>query len=273
MLRNLKEIKGCSLHARDGAIGEIKDVFFDDHRWHVRYFVVETGAWLKKRQVLISPIALGTPDWAQQVFPVKLTKEQVRNSPSVDTDKPVSRQYEGTLREYYGWPPYWGTMFAEGGIATPVITPPTAADPSSRGDIEAGPSPRRKGDPFLRSAQDTLNYPIEAIAGAIGHVDDFLFDDGAWRVRYLVVDPRNWLPGRKVVLAPDWIRDVSWEKKCVYVDLSREAIKGSPPYDAATPWNHAYGAELHDHYQRPRYSDWDEDITAGAPPRDGGGKL
>ena len=92
--------------------------FFDDKTWAIRYLVVDTGTWLPDRQVLISPIALGQPDWEGQFFPVKLTTEQVRNSPDIDTDKPVSRQQETRLHTYYDWPVYWS-----GGIPLGLMPP------------------------------------------------------------------------------------------------------------------------------------------------------
>jgi hypothetical protein len=265
MLRNLHQIEGKPLQARDGIIGEVKDVYFDDHHWHVRYLVVETGAWLKKRKVLIAPEAFHGLDWGLQVFPVDLTTAQVRSSPGIDTDQPVSRQHEESLRRYYGWPMYWDPMFGPGELATPIFTPVLRPADAER-DLTDGTAPlRRRDDPHLRSANDTVNYHIETSDGAIGHVHDFLIDEAAWNIRYLIVDTRNWLPGRKVLLAPAWIRNVSWTNRSVVVDLTREAVKGSPPYDAAMPLNSAYAAELHDYYGRPRYSDWDRDIVAGSP--------
>lgn len=264
MIQKTEKIKGRSLQARDGKIGEVTDVYFDDHYWHVRYLVVETGAWLKKRKVLISPEMFRPRDGDAKTIPVDLTMEQVRSSPSIDTDKPISRQQEETLRQYYGWPPYWGGV-AGGGIGIPVIAPIPAGNTSEPGYTD-GDLPLKKGDPYLRSVNDTVGYRIAAVDGEIGHLEDFLSDDEVWRIRYLLIDTRNWLPGKEVIIAPDWIREIRWETKMVYVDLTRDQIKGSPPFDSLSPWNSAYAANLHDYYGRPRYSDWDRDITAGAPP-------
>jgi hypothetical protein len=267
MVRNLKQIEGRSLRARDGVIGEVKDVYFDDHNWHVRYVVVETGAWLHKRKVLVSPEAFSALDWNQQVFPVNLTMDQVRHSPPIEADKPVSSQHEEALRQYYGWPPYWGAVFAEGGIATPIIAPIPAGNTSEPGLTDGdAPLHRPKGDPHLRSANDTRKYHIEALDGPIGHLEDFLVDEDGWRIRYLVIDTRNWWPGKKVLVAPAWTTEMSWERQHVAVDLTRDAIKHSPPYEPSAPWNANYAAELHDYYERPRYSDWEKNISAGAPP-------
>lgn len=262
MFRSIKEIKGHALHARDGDIGKVQDFYFDDRHWHIRYLVVETGAWLDSRRVLVAPAAVGGYDLDRKTFPVALTQDQVRHSPGIDTDKPVSRQQEELLHGYYGWPAYWTPMMGVGDVGMPVMPLPP---PEAQTDGNA-PLGKPKGDPHLRSASHTTGYTIEATDGSIGHVDDFLVDDAGWRIRYLVIDTRNWWPGKKVLVAPGWIRDVSWESHSVYLDISREAVKASPAYEGSSSWTSAYAAQLHDHYSRPRYSDWDKDITAGAPP-------
>ncbi len=108
MLRSTKDLQGYAIHATDGTIGHLKDFYFDDEMWIVRYLVVDTGKCLEGRKVLISPIAIGQPNWEENVLPVTLTKEQVKNSPDIDTDKPVSRQHEIHYFGYYGYPFYWG---------------------------------------------------------------------------------------------------------------------------------------------------------------------
>ena len=108
MLRSMKDLEDYAIRATDGDIGHVKDFYFDDDTWVVRYLVVETGSWLSGRKVLISPIAIGEPDWTARALPVSITKEQVKNSPDLDTDEPVSRQHERQYLEYYGYPYYWG---------------------------------------------------------------------------------------------------------------------------------------------------------------------
>ena len=85
MLRTIKELHEYAIGAVDGVIGHVKDLYLDDKDWVVRYLVVDTGGWLSDKKVLISPMAIGKPNWAQEVLPVSITKEQVRNSPDVDT--------------------------------------------------------------------------------------------------------------------------------------------------------------------------------------------
>jgi hypothetical protein len=106
---------------------------------------------------------------------------------------------------------------------------------------------------MLRSIQELQGYKISVLDGNIGHVEEFIADDSNWFIRYMVVDTKNWLPGRKVLIAPDWIEQVSWNDSKFYVDLPRELIKDSPEYDPAAPVNRQYEARLYDYYGRPKY--------------------
>ena len=108
MLRTINDLEDYAIRATDGDIGHVKDVYFDDETWVVRYLVVDTGTWLSSRKVLLSPIAIGQPNWTDKVLPASITKDQVENSPDINTKKPVSRQQEIRLLEYYGYPYYWG---------------------------------------------------------------------------------------------------------------------------------------------------------------------
>lgn len=265
MLYNAKDLEGYALRARDGDIGKVRNFYFDDQHWHIRYFEVDTGHWLAGRRVLISPETVKWQQWADRVIPVDLTQDQVRNSPGIDPAEPVSRQHELELRHHYGWPPYWGVVFPEAAMSpAPPVAPldaPTQRDarPAEASKRATAAAQEGEGDPHLRSTGEIIGYHIEAADGPIGHVDDFLIDDDAWRIRYVVIDTRNWWPGKKVIVAPGWIREVSWAESKVFVDLARATIKGSPEYDPSTPVTAEYVGRLHDYYERPRYPDWDPD--------------
>lgn len=246
MLRSSKSLTGYKIHAKDGDMGKISEFFFDDESWTIRYLVVDTGTWLAGRKVLLSPLfAMGKPDWKSKTFPVDLTKEQVKNSPDVALDKPVSRQHEIELSKYYGWRPYWSPGVIAGAHPVIPVTPQT--------EQEKGDAAEEKGDPHLRSTREVTGYNIHAADGEIGHVEEFIIDDESWIIRYLVVDTRNWLPGRKVVVSPAWVKKVSWGDEMVDIDLSRESIKDSPEYDPSTPINQQYEMRLYDFYGRPKY--------------------
>lgn len=241
MLRSVKDLRGYALLATDGEIGEVDDFLFHDDDWTIRYLVVDTGKWLPGRKVLITPSALGRPDWETGRFPVQLTRQAVENSPEIDLDRPVSRQREVELHTYYAWTPYWPSV--EMGDVGPAFPPQLP-------DAEA---PR--GDPNLRSAAEVCGYRIHASDGEIGHVEDFIVEEGSWIIRYMVVDTRNWWPGKKVLTSPGWITGITWRERRVSVNLSRETIRNSPEYDPNTPVNLEYEDRLYDYYGRPKY--WD----------------
>jgi hypothetical protein len=242
MLRNLSEIRGYRLDARDGVIGECKDFLFDDMQWIARYMVAHTAKWLPGRKVLISPLSLGTPRWRERQLPVDLTKDEIKNSPPLDENAPVSRQYEMEWLRYYGHPYYWD-QGSPWGIEQYLAAKQKYSEKVA--DIE---DPQKT---HLRSAKEIQGYAIHALDGDIGHVEDFIVDDSLWLVRYLVVDTRNWLPGRNVLVAPVWIDTVDWQRRSVSVLKSRRQIENSPEYHPGQPVNLLYETRLYDYYGRP----------------------
>jgi sporulation protein YlmC with PRC-barrel domain len=249
MQYGVKNLNGYSIGATDGDIGKLDDFYFDDEFWTIRYLVAETGNWLLNRKVLISPFALLKVDLARERLNVTLTKKQVEESPSIDTDKPVSRQHEASYLDYYGYPYYWGGPYLWGSMTYPRLS-----DADQRSIEEAGMKREEENDCHLRSVNKVTGYHIEASDGAIGHVEDFIIDVETWEIRYLVVDTQNWWPGKKVLVAPQWISRVSWNDLKVYVDLSRETIQKGPEYHPDS-LNRKYEETLYDHYKRPKY--WD----------------
>lgn len=246
MLRGLKAMHGFTIHANDGDVGHVEDFYFDDVTWMIRYLVVDTGPWLFGRKVLISPLAIGKPDWDHELLPVDLTKEQVKQSPEVDLEQPVSREKEKELHNYYNWDYYWASLSVPG--TTPIVPPVNYGGAEvGEGDID---------NPNLRSANEVDGYTIAARDGNIGHVSDFLAADDRWLIRYLVVNTGNWLSGRDVLVSPRWIDEISWAEASVHVGMDRDAIEKSPEYDPTEPVKRAYEARLHAHYDRPGY--WKE---------------
>lgn len=256
MLRSLDEIRGYKIHATDGEIGRVDDFYFDDISWTIRYLVVDTGPWLFGRKVLISPVALGQPDWVGRVLPVSLSKEQVENSPDVELDQPVSRQKQEALHQHYGWDTYWLSLQA--GTASGVPPAPAAPAPVSPG---APPDEEEQEgadieDPHLRSSEEVINYRIQALDGEFGRADDFIADDVSWVIRYMVVDTGNWLSSERVLIAPPWVTELEWAGARVHVGMDKESIENSPEYDPSKPINREYEVQLYDYYGRPVY--WDE---------------
>ena len=199
MLNKVKILKGYRLVGLTGEIGKVKEFYFDDQHWTIRYLVADTGTWLADRLVLISPYALRAVSKEEQHIAIGLTQQQIEDSPSVDSDKPVSRQFEESYYKYYGWPMYWGGPYIWGASPYPYMT---GAFTPFIGEPEAQKVPGESAkawDPHLRSTHHVTGYHIQAEDGEIGHVEDFIIDDKTWTIRYLVIDTRNWWPGAKVL--------------------------------------------------------------------------
>jgi sporulation protein YlmC with PRC-barrel domain len=276
MLRHSKDLQDLTVVATDGAIGNVKDLFFDDEAWAIRYLVVDVGSWLFSRKVLISPIAAGKADWSAKALPVSLTREQVKNSPDIDTDMPVTRQHETDFLDYYSYPYYWGGVGLWGIGGRPSMLLPGYAgfgsDTAIRAEADAAQARadtrQRDNNPHLRSCNAVVGYYIEASDGEIGHVQGLLVDEESWAIRYLVVSTSNWWLGHDVLVAPQWIKHVSWAEQTVAIELTRDALKQAPSYDPTLPLAREMEIAVFQHHGRKGY--WADEAPhpeRGAPER------
>lgn len=224
MYRSMNDLKGYVIEAIDGEVRSVDDLLFDDALWAVRYLVANTGEWLPGRQVLIAPEASQRPDYKTRRIPVALTKEQIENSPPIEMDKPINRQWEQKFVPYYGWTTYWLDL---------------------------------DGDPNLRSMSEVKGYTLMALDGELGKVDDLIVDDEEWRIGYMVVDTSSWNPlSKKTMLSLAWINQIDEKTKTVLVDLKQEQVKNAPEYKPSEPVNRELETVLYDYYGKPHY--WDE---------------
>lgn len=254
MLRSFNQIHGYGIHASDGEIGSLADLYFDDQSTLIRYFVVDTGRWLPGKQVLLAPAAIGGIDVERGEVVTGLTRGQVENSPSIENDKPVSRQQEMALHAHYGWQPYWTAPPMAGALAPywgPAAPGASTRPEDARIADEMAAREREHADPHLRSAREVEGYYVAAADGDIGHVEDFLIDDRDWSIQLIAVDTRNWLPGRIVVISPAWLRGIDWKEQRILVDLTRQQIEDSPNYDTTAGADQGYLERLAAHYGRP----------------------
>jgi len=240
VLGRLSGFVGYKMHATDGYLGHVTDFYFDDATWTIRYLVTDIGHWLAGRKVLISRAALGKPDWALRAFPVKLSKDEVRRSPDIVTQEPISRQHEFELHKHYGWAPYWGSGYYTGPMYEMALTM-----------AKYNPPPREPGGaPHLRSTQAVLGYRVHAIDGEVGHMEDYIADDEKWSLRFLVVDTSRDSPGVRVLLSPCCIENLDWFDSEIHINLSRESVRNMPVFDPARPISADYEDNLHEYYER-----------------------
>jgi len=227
MLRSIKQLYGDKLGTSDGEIGHVKDFYFDDQNWAIRYLIVDTGSWLPGRLVLISPHAFGNFHQDGDCLLVNLTRKQIENSPAIETHTPVSRQYEEEYFRYYGWSSYW----VGGGLG--LMNGLDAAPPAHLVPVEqtnGGDYIQNNDDPHLRSTQALSGYHIATREGTIGHVIDFIMDDESWKIHQIVVETGHWLSGKEIVLAPQHVDRISYEKSALFVNVTKEAVHDSPAY-------------------------------------------
>jgi len=219
MLQSIKQLYGNKLAALDGDIGHVKDFYFDDENWVVRYLVADTGSWLTGRLVLLTPHAFGKLDQDEKTLHIKLHKKKIQDSPSIESHKPVSRQYEADYYAYYGWPTYWdgNAMWGIGGY--PVVLPP------SKKEMEIQKKYHHRDDKHLRSMQEVTGYNIQSVDGEIGHVSSFLVDDESWAIHELVIETGHWYSGKEILIPTGKVKRISYEEAKVFVSLTKADIQ------------------------------------------------
>ena len=260
MLRRKADIDGYAIHASDGSIGTVVDFLFNDSTWLVRWLVIDTGHWIPGRKVLLPPSALANVNHIARQFSVRLTKQQVKDCPDIEADRPVSRQMESTIYNYYGWSPYWGAGsylglvgYGGGYMGSSAATRPSPELMQREQDIDD--AQRSKEDPTLRSANEVAGYHIHASDGEIGHVGDFLIEDDDWSIHYLIVDTTNWWLGKKVLISPMSVQNIDWTNRQVNLGADRQKVKDSPAYDPSMTVDPAYEEKMLKHYGNPQSRD------------------
>lgn len=249
MLIDASKLKGFKIAATDGSIGTVTDFLFDDLSWTLRWAVIDTGDWFSGRVVLLPVSVLGHPDMAARSFPVRLTMAKVKDSPTVDTHQPVSRQHEQQLYGFYSMSPYWGTGFYMGGYGdwNTGLSASHYANSRQRQD-ELYARRHRDDDVHLRSMHAVTGYNLHATDGSIGHVEGFLIDDTDWTIHYLSVDTKNWWPSKPVLISPRSATNIQWAESLVNLDIDRKTVMDSPTYDPSVPVDAAFEARMAHHY-------------------------
>ncbi len=184
MLRSLYAMLDYHIAATDGELGRVQDFLFDDESWIVRYPVVETGAWGNGERVLVVPFALGFSEWKSKQFSILLTRNQLRASPPLECDMPISLQHTSGLKQPGG---------------------------------------------HLRSMREVFGYRIHSSEGEVGSIEDFIVEDSAWAVRSVVVTLSSGSgPVRSIVISPDTIRSISWQRKIRLDQSATQQSAGEP---------------------------------------------
>jgi hypothetical protein len=196
MLRSIQQLYESKVGASDGELGQVKNLYFDDQTWAMRYLVVDTGSWLPGRQVLLAPQALGNPDPGGKAMAVNLTRKQIEDSPAIEWYQPVSRQFEEVYCRYYGWPCYWQND-GQWSLSRLPFSKPTIRPRANRRVERVAPTPKPAAE-CLRSTREAKGYYVQAGNGIIGHVSDFMVDVQSWIIRLLVIKTGQRVLGREL---------------------------------------------------------------------------
>jgi hypothetical protein len=217
-----------TIRAIDGDIGRLNQFYFDDQQWMIRHLVIDISSSSARRYVLVDPVTINTINWPMKIIALKLTKHEVENSPDVDQHKPVSRQHEREYFNYYGLPYCWSNagLWGSFGYQPGPLMMGRAIEAAQERDLQL-----ERADPYLRSSREVIGYHIKALDGEVGHVEDFIINDGCWTIEQLVVDTRNWWHGKNVLLSPNKIARINWAEANVDVRLTKKQIKNSAEFD------------------------------------------
>ncbi|TDE18128.1 PRC-barrel domain-containing protein [Dyadobacter psychrotolerans] len=225
MKKSLKSLTSISLAGTDGQIGKVKDLYIDDESWFIRYWIVDTGDWLPGKKVLISVQSLTIQDWENDVLETDLTLDQIKNSPDIDTEQPVSRQQEKKLYDHFPWRIYWGPDMGSKGELAPLTESVKAAlanDPDYHNSYD---------NPHLRSTYKLIGYDIQTTDGQSGKIVDLIVETENWEIINLVIEMGNWFSSDKVLLPVRAVTEIKWAGSEIAVSLSQLQIKESLPYE------------------------------------------
>jgi len=223
MLRSLRELIGCMLVAKDGEIGRCKDFLFDDQNWVIRYLVADTRKWLRGRKVLVSPLSVDSSDWKTQILSFRVLRDQLRRSPSLDEEAPVSRPYEMTLFDYYGWPYYWSDHARRAGPKLLVLCLKAhrkVMDRESESEKACN----------LYSVKEVKGFEVHGIDGRLGNVVNFIMDDDTWALRYLLLDTSYLLPGKMVLLDMVSVKSINLAAMDIQMEASTDVVDNKPEF-------------------------------------------
>lgn len=253
MLKNLKKIINFKIQAMgsNDTFGKVKDIYFDDEKWAVRYLVVDTGSWLSERLTLVSPYNLIDIDWEEGIVWTDLTKKQIEGGPLAKLNKAVSRLYEAQYNSYYELPDYWSNGFGVeiDGLWAGRYYPHR---PEMLETYNSDFNYESENEEHLCSMEEILGYHIEAVGDDdFGVVADFILDAASWALRYIVIDTHQFWPGgKKILFSPVWMEKFDRSHKKLVTNFHRKVIESCPEYNPEIPIENLIEESLFSHFGR-----------------------
>jgi hypothetical protein len=206
---------------------------------------------LSQKKVLLSPAALdGITD---HELNVNATVNQIKNSPDIDTERPISRQKEEELHNYYTWSYYWGYPLYYNSLGAELYPNIQYVNTIQNREADQLRKEHTKTENHLRSTHEISGYNIDTKGGEFGYLDDFLIDIKQWVVRYLVLNTGDILPGRKVLVAAHFVKQISWENRSISFDFNIDTLRNGPTYDPSVPLTRDFERRVYEYYEKNPY--------------------
>jgi len=93
------DVSGFDVEARDGSIGKVDEVTFEDGE---SYVVVDTGVWIFGKKVLLPAGLIERVDRDDETVYVGRTKDEIESAPEFDKDNYREADYRSAVGGYYG---------------------------------------------------------------------------------------------------------------------------------------------------------------------------
>ena len=225
----VQDMAGLRIHATDGDLGYVHDVYLEDSDWRVQYLQVDTRHWLPGRHVLLAPTVVQHLDWDDRRMNVAITRDEVLSSSDIDAHKPISLQPPPRWPECFQWLFSASTSLRQGEELAARLHNLLI---EMRGQVRASPEPTTD-DPHLWSARALCHFNVEGDNGDLGRVEDILVHQDAWTIPYILIDKGNPLHVTRLLMPVELVHGISWEARRVRVSLAAEAL-GDPHRSVGT---------------------------------------
>jgi hypothetical protein len=229
MILGVSDLNAYKLNARDGELGRLHDLSFDEVTWQVRHLVIE-GRSGQPGWILMHPLAVRRWDIQSRSIDLTVTRLQVERRPPVDVDQPLSQRQAERYYRHFGWPAYWPAHGRGPAESQPPFRP--AGSGSSRTSTGDQPADH---DPHLHGARRLLDFEVLARDGHAGRVDDILVDAATWMVRQLAIDARTRWLGKQALVSAEWITEIDWIQGRLQLDLDLDRLGRSPVRQRPAP--------------------------------------
>jgi hypothetical protein len=249
MLVNTSRIENSKIHATDGAVGKVTTFLFDEEQWVLRYIVAKYGFLFFGGRILLSPISVtGTVGDGEEIR-VGLTKGQIKNAPSADLARPISRRKEEQFHRYYQIPVYWGGAGLWGSAMTPMEAGTVTYEPNA----EQEPIGAAEEEYHLRSTNEVEGYRVHATDKEVGTVASFLIEDSTWAVRYLRIDATEEIGNGNLYVSPHWVDEISWIERKISLEMDSTRLSEAPTVGVEGTLTRDEEEQLHEFFGQARY--------------------